>query len=167
MGRVASPREAPHLAELHLVLREGAGLVGEDKVDLAELFVQVGGPRERGRVGGRVVHVQVVVDEDRLDELDELDRHVQAAAGAAQGPRPQQRSLFVSSGSLRSGWAGAHASAAAPDGHDRVEEDDEDDPLRKVVEARGRRQLEVPRAGLELVVLRDRPSRRHVPSPGE
>ena len=91
----------PYFAELHLVLREGAGLVGEDKVDLAQFFVQIGGARERRRVGGRVVHVQVVVDEDRLDQFDELDRHVQAAMRTgAQLLRP----LLIRFSPSRSGW---------------------------------------------------------------
>ena len=49
------------LVESHYVLGERASLVGEDVLDLAELFVQRGRPRLRRGVVGQVVHLSVPV----------------------------------------------------------------------------------------------------------
>lgn len=63
--------------ELHDVAGEGAGLVGEDVADHAELLVQVRGPGHGGRVALRVVHLDVHVDEGRLDVAHDLQGHLQ------------------------------------------------------------------------------------------
>ena len=57
-------------AELHLVAGEGAGLVGKDVLDLAELLDEGGCPAEGGGVRRCVIHVKVEVDELRLLEFD-------------------------------------------------------------------------------------------------
>ena len=62
------------LAELHHVPREGARLVAEDVVHLAELLDEVGPAALRRRVARLVVHLEVRVDQQRLVELDKLHR---------------------------------------------------------------------------------------------
>ena len=54
--------------------------------------------------------------------------------------------------SARPSRARAHC-AGVPDGHHRVEQDDKDDPLRKVVEAGEDGQLEVPHVQAQVGVL--------------
>ena len=65
------------LLELHDVLGQGAGLVGEDVLDLTEVVRDA--PRlGRARVvDAVVVHVRVAVDEENLGQLDQLDGDVQ------------------------------------------------------------------------------------------
>mmetsp|Transcript_7012 Transcript_7012/g.17727 ORF Transcript_7012/g.17727 Transcript_7012/m.17727 type:complete len:228 (-) Transcript_7012:1022-1705(-) len=65
------------LAEHHAVLRQRACLVGEDVLHHAQLLVEVGGARQHGPVRGRVVHVQVVLEELGLDDARELRADVQ------------------------------------------------------------------------------------------
>mmetsp|Transcript_13669 Transcript_13669/g.47221 ORF Transcript_13669/g.47221 Transcript_13669/m.47221 type:complete len:286 (-) Transcript_13669:967-1824(-) len=65
------------LEELHGVLREGASLVGEHRVNDAELLVQVGRAREEGGVRLLVVHVAVAVQYQHLRHFHHLERHVQ------------------------------------------------------------------------------------------
>lgn len=59
-------------AELHLVTREGAGLVGEDVLNLAELLDKRRCTTECGRVRLGVVHVKVGVDQLGLLEFHDF-----------------------------------------------------------------------------------------------
>mmetsp|Transcript_1248 Transcript_1248/g.3760 ORF Transcript_1248/g.3760 Transcript_1248/m.3760 type:complete len:684 (-) Transcript_1248:1219-3270(-) len=63
-------------AELHLVARERAGLVGEDVLDLAEVG-DGGGAGERGGVGVLVVHGEVPVDKEGEGLEAELEGDVE------------------------------------------------------------------------------------------
>ena len=65
------------LAELHLVARERARLVGEDVVDLSELLIQVTGARHHWRIRLPVVHADITFHQDFLSELGELHRDVE------------------------------------------------------------------------------------------
>lgn len=53
--------------------RRGSDLVGEDVLDLAELFVECGGAGLGGRFGLVVVHLLVPVDEETLRQPDDLE----------------------------------------------------------------------------------------------
>ena len=64
--------------ELHFIAGQGARLVAEHILDLSELLIQIGGARHRIEVALRVIHLLVPVDEVRLQELDKLERHLQA-----------------------------------------------------------------------------------------
>jgi len=63
--------------ELHLVLGERAGLVGEDVLHLPEVLGNVEGAALDPFVRGLVVERQVLVDEVHLQQLDDLQRHIQ------------------------------------------------------------------------------------------
>mmetsp|Transcript_5200 Transcript_5200/g.16032 ORF Transcript_5200/g.16032 Transcript_5200/m.16032 type:complete len:249 (-) Transcript_5200:590-1336(-) len=71
LGHALAVADALHadLAEVHLVARERAGLVGEDVVHLAHLLVEVRGPGHA--VYAFVDHVGVAVQEEGLRELHE------------------------------------------------------------------------------------------------
>ncbi|GFU69894.1 DUF1758 domain-containing protein [Trichonephila clavipes] len=60
------------LVECHDVLCEGAGLVGEDVLDLTQLLVEGGRARFCRSIVGRVVHLLVPVDEQAVKESDYL-----------------------------------------------------------------------------------------------
>ena len=62
---------------LHDIPRERASLVGKDVADHAELLVQITRPRHCRGISVRVVHVDVHVDEGRLDETNDLQGHLQ------------------------------------------------------------------------------------------
>lgn len=60
------------LVEGHDVLRQGACLVTEDVLDLAQLLIERGGPRLGGSVVLRVIHLPVPVDEEAVPQSDDL-----------------------------------------------------------------------------------------------
>mmetsp|Transcript_30490 Transcript_30490/g.80868 ORF Transcript_30490/g.80868 Transcript_30490/m.80868 type:complete len:654 (+) Transcript_30490:901-2862(+) len=64
--------------EDHLVLSEGAGLVREDKVDLAHLLHEVRGARQRKLLCPFAEHLWVPIDLDAQDELNHLEADVEA-----------------------------------------------------------------------------------------
>ena len=63
------------LVEGHDVLGEGAGLVGEHVLDLAQLLVKGGGPRLGVGVGLDIVHFPVPVYQLGQEQSDDLHRH--------------------------------------------------------------------------------------------
>ena len=63
--------------EDHLVLSEGAGLVTEHVLDLAQLLGNIQCSTLRAFVVETVVELPVVVDEVNLDQLGDLYRHVE------------------------------------------------------------------------------------------
>lgn len=68
------------LLEGHDVLGEGARLVRENVLHLAQLVVEAGASRFSRKVLGLVIHVHVPVDEDAVPQVDEL--------GAAKADHP-------------------------------------------------------------------------------
>ena len=62
------------LVERHDVLGEGARLVREDVLYLAEFFVQCGRSRFCWRVVGQIVHLPVPVDQLGEEQANHLDK---------------------------------------------------------------------------------------------
>lgn len=58
--------------ERHDVLSQSTGLVTEDVFNLTQLLVEGGGPRLRGSVFVRIVHLPVPVYEEAVSETDHL-----------------------------------------------------------------------------------------------
>ena len=81
------------LVEDHDVLGEGARLVGEDVLHLAQLLVQGGGTGLGGRPLLRAEHLLVPVDEVAVAQADDLHtaqgQEVRLRAGGEQGPTPR------------------------------------------------------------------------------
>lgn len=67
------------LVEGHYVLGEGARLVREDVLYLAELLVQRGGACFGICVGTCIVHFLIPIDEERLNKTDDLRRRQRAS----------------------------------------------------------------------------------------
>lgn len=65
------------LVETHYVLSERARLVGEDVLDLAELFVERRGASLGGRLRLFVEHLLVPIDEEGLGKPDDLHAYVE------------------------------------------------------------------------------------------
>ena len=61
------------LLELHLIAGQGAGLVGEDVLDLTEFLDQAGRSADGGGIALIVVDVQIGVDEQGVRILDQVD----------------------------------------------------------------------------------------------
>ena len=74
LHRVEAPRDGGRL-ELHHVLRERPGLVGEQDVDLAQLLVEVGAVDHGWVLGGEVL---VPDDEHGVDDPLDLQGDVEA-----------------------------------------------------------------------------------------
>lgn len=64
-------------AEHHLVLRQSAGLVREDVLDLAQVLRDVQGLALDAAVGLFVVQIDIVRDEEELADLHQLDGDVE------------------------------------------------------------------------------------------
>ena len=82
------------LEVLHAVAGQGPGLIGEHRVDHAELLVEVAGSRAKWRVRLLVVHLPVAVQKHhRLAHLDELEGDVQGDGDevAVQDVRGEER----------------------------------------------------------------------------
>lgn len=62
-------------AKHHLVLRQGACLVREDVLHLAEILCDIKSSALQVRVCLFVVQIHVLMDEVHLADLDDLDRH--------------------------------------------------------------------------------------------
>lgn len=76
------------LAEDHDVLREGARLVGEDVLHLAQLLAQRGGAGLRRRAPPRAEHLLVPVDEVAVAQADDLHAARGTGREAGRGARP-------------------------------------------------------------------------------
>ena len=61
----------------HLIFSESASLVGEDVLDLAQVFIDVQSPAHQGPVIGSMVHAEVPANEVDLDQFDYLHCHIQ------------------------------------------------------------------------------------------
>lgn len=58
--------------EAHDVLRQGARLVREDVLHLAELVVEAGAPGFRWDVLDSIIHLQIPVDKEAVHQVDEF-----------------------------------------------------------------------------------------------
>lgn len=63
--------------EHHLVLGQRPRLVGEDVLDLAQVFSDVEGSTLNGHISLLIIQVKVVVQEEDLPELHQLNGHIQ------------------------------------------------------------------------------------------
>lgn len=92
--------------EDHPVLGEGAGLVGEDVLDLAQVLGDV--ERPALQLGARlgVMQLHVLVDEVHLAHLDDLDGHVQGDGDQnledTRAPRERRRARGLGAGPVGS-----------------------------------------------------------------
>ena len=65
------------LLELHDVTSKRASLIREDVLDLTELFVDIGALSAHGKVLIAIIHVNVLIHEVSLKELDHFKGHQQ------------------------------------------------------------------------------------------
>ena len=81
------------LFEYHLVLCERAGLITEYHLDLAELLDEVGVPTLRVSLRLDVKHLDVLVDEGGLPELQDLYHHIEGDGDHVRVGHPEDEEL--------------------------------------------------------------------------